>query len=148
MNIFITSLKNSNEFQSAYNNAETPLAAQNFVNFTFDCIDSKKSHLQAAVFTFGREDLIPDMFHSIVSDMHEKFPNSLTIFKYYLERHIEIDGDHHSNLALTMTSNLCGENEEFWKEAEQASVQSLKQRIALWDGIYDQIIAQKKYELQ
>lgn len=80
--------------------------------------------------------------------MHEKFPNSLTIFKYYLERHIEIDGDHHSNLALTMTSNLCGENEEFWKEAEQASVQSLKQRIALWDGIYDQIIAQKKYELQ
>lgn len=148
MNIFITSLKNSNEFQSAYKNAETPLAAQNFVNFTFDCIDSKKSHLQAAVFTFGREDLIPDMFHSIVSDMHEKFPNSLTIFKYYLERHIEIDGDHHSNLALTMTSNLCGENEEFWKEAEQASVQSLKQRIALWDGIYDQIIAQKKYELQ
>ena len=63
MNIFITSLKNSNEFQSAYKNAETPLAAQNFVNFTFDCIDSKKSHLQAAVFTFGREDLIPDMFH-------------------------------------------------------------------------------------
>mgnify|MGYP003543990454 FL=1 len=124
------------------------MAAQNFVNFTFDCIDSKKSHLQAAVFTFGREDLIPDMFHSIVSDMHEKFPNSLTIFKYYLERHIEIDGDHHSNLALTMTSNLCGENEEFWKEAEQASVQSLKQRIALWDGIYDQIIAKKKYELQ
>lgn len=143
MNIFISSLKNSNDFQAAYKNAETPLAAQNFVNFTFDCIDSKKSHLQAAVFTFGREDLIPDMFHSIVNDMHKKFPNSLTIFKYYLERHIEIDGDHHSNLALTMTSNLCGENEVFWKEAEQASLQSLQQRIALWDGIYDQIIAQK-----
>jgi len=145
MNVFISSMKDAVDFEKAYDKAQTPLAAQNFVNYTFKCIHSNKSHVQAAVFTFGREDLIPAMFHSIVSDMHQKFPDSISIFKYYLERHIEIDGDHHSNLALTMTSNLCGTNDQFWEEAEQASIQSLQQRIALWDGIYEEII--RKNEL-
>ncbi len=143
MDLFVSSMQKSVDFKMAYEKAKTPKAAQNFVDFTFDCIHSNKSHVQAAVFTFGREDLIPAMFHSIVSDMHEKFPDSLTIFKYYLERHIEVDGDHHSNLALEMTSNLCGTNEEFWQEAEEASILSLKQRIALWDGVYEEILLKK-----
>jgi hypothetical protein len=143
MDLFVSSMQKSVDFKMAYEKAKTPKAAQNFVDFTFDCIHSNKSHVQAAVFTFGREDLIPAMFHSIVSDMHEKFPDSLTIFKYYLERHIEVDGDHHSNLALEMTSNLCGTNEVFWQEAEEASILSLKQRIALWDGIYEEILLKK-----
>lgn len=144
MHLFISAMQNAVDFEKAYEKAQTPVAAQNFVNYTFECIRSNKNHVQAAVFTFGREDLIPAMFHSIVGDMHQKFPDSLSVFKYYLERHIEIDGDHHSNLALTMTSNLCGTNQDFWDEAEQASVQSLKQRIALWDGIYEEIIRKKK----
>jgi len=74
-----------------------------------------------------------------VNDIHKKFPDSVSIFKYYLERHIEVDGDHHSRLALQMTSNLCGSNEQFWKEAEQATVEALQKRIDLWDGIYDEI---------
>jgi hypothetical protein len=143
MDLFVSSMQKSVDFKMAYEKAKTPKAAQNFVDFTFDCIHSNKSHVQAAVFTFGREDLIPAMFHSIVSDMHEKFPDSLTIFKYYLERHIEVDGDHHSNLALEMTSNLCGTNEVFWQEAEEASILSLKQRIALWDGVYEEILLKK-----
>lgn len=143
MALFISSMKNTVDFEMAYKIAATPSAAQNFVNYTFECINSNKSHVQAAVFTFGREDLIPAMFHSIVGDMHQKFPDSLGVFKYYLERHIEVDGDHHSNLALAMTSSLCGSNEEFWFEAEEASIKSLQQRIALWDGIYDAIILKK-----
>ena len=144
MNTFVSSLQNGTDFKQAYENAKTPLAAQNFVNYTFDCIHSNKSHVQAAVFTFGREDLIPAMFHTIVNDMHQKFPESLTVFKYYLERHIEVDGDHHSNLALAMTSNLCEKNDLFWEEAQQATIESLKQRIALWNGVYDEILAKKQ----
>jgi hypothetical protein len=143
MELFISAMKTTTDFDEGYKKAQTPAAAQNFVNHTFECIYSNKSHVQAAVFTFGREDLIPAMFHSIVSDMHQKFPDSLTVFKYYLERHIEVDGDHHSNLALEMTSNLCGTSEEFWLEAEEASIKSLQQRIALWDGIYDAIVLKK-----
>ena len=101
---------------------------------------SNKDYLQAAIFTFGREDLIPGMFVSLVNDIHKNFPNSISIFKYYLERHIEVDGDHHSHLALQMTSNLCGTNEQFWKEAEKATVESLQKRIELWDGAYRKIM--------
>lgn len=42
-----------------------------------------------------------------------------------------------------MTANLCNENELFWKEAEEIVVQSLKQRINLWDGVYNEIIKKK-----
>ena len=136
---FIAELKISQDFFKAFSISKTPLAASEFVNFTFKIINSEKAYLQSAIFTFGREDLIPGMFMSIINDIHKNFPNDISIFKYYLERHIEVDGDHHSNLALQMTSNLCGEDEDKWKEAEQATIESLKKRIALWDGVYEQI---------
>jgi len=67
----------------------------------------------------------------------------IKVFKYYLERHIEVDGDHHSHLALQMTANLCGNDEQRWQEAEQATIASLQKRIDLWDGVYKQIVAKK-----
>lgn len=141
---FVKTLQETGDFDLAFETSETPEAARNFVRFTFEIINSGKDYLQAAVFTFGREDLIPGMFHSIVNDMHKNFPETFSVFKYYLERHIEVDGDHHSHLALQMTSNLCGSNELFWKEAETATVASLQQRIALWDGVYQAIMESRK----
>lgn len=137
---FIAVLKETKDFNSAFTISETPQEARDFVDFTFKIIASNKDYLQSAIFTFGREDLIPAMFLSIVNDLHKNFPNSISIFKYYLERHIEIDGDHHSHLALQMLSNLCGKNDQFWKEAEEATIESLQNRINLWDAAYNQII--------
>jgi len=118
----------------------TPTEAREFVEFTFDVIGTKKDYLQSAIFTFGREDLIPGMFVSIVNDMHKNFPDSISIFKYYLDRHIEVDGDHHSHLAIQMTSNLCGQDESRWHEAELATIESLRKRMKLWDGAYHAIL--------
>lgn len=140
---FISLLKESNDLQSSFVVAGTPKAARNFVNFTFDIINSNKSYLQAAIFTFGREDLIPGMFMSIINDIHLSVPEKISTFKYYLERHIEVDGDHHSHLALQMTANLCGDNQAYWQEAEAATIQSLQKRIELWDGVYESIVFQK-----
>jgi len=137
---FITVLKNTGDFNLAFTASETPKEARDFIDFTFKIIGSNKDYLQSAIFTFGREDLIPGMFLSIVNDIHKNFPDSISIFKYYLERHIDVDGDHHSHLALQMTSNLCGTDEQFWKEAEQATIESLQKRIDLWDGAYRQIM--------
>ncbi len=140
---FVSALQSNGELNKAFESSNAPKATQDFVNFTFEIIGSNKDYLQAATFTFGREDLIPNMFHSIVSDISKIFPNEVSIFKYYLERHIEVDGDHHSNLALQMTSNLCGDNETFWKEAQDASIQSLQKRIDLWDAVYEAIESRK-----
>lgn len=136
---FISVLKATNNFYEAFEKSKTPKDAASFVDFTFQIINSQKSYLQSAVFTFGREDLIPGMFISIVKDIDKNFPDSISIFKYYLERHIEVDGDHHSHLALQMTSNLCGNNQLFWTEAEEATITALQKRIELWNGAYREI---------
>jgi hypothetical protein len=136
---FTDVLKHTGDFDAAFLSSETPKEAKEFVDFTFNVINSGKDYLQSAIFTFGREDLIPGMFISIIDEVHKNFPEDISIFKYYIERHIEVDGDHHSHLALQMTANLCQDNEQYWKEAEEAVINSLKQRIGLWNGVYRQL---------
>jgi len=140
---FTAILKESGSFFKAYTEAEVPKEAREFMDFTFEVINGKQSHLQSAAFTFGREDLIPNMFISIVRDLNQKFPDQLSLIKYYLDRHIEVDGDHHSHLALDMTTELCGDNEAYWKAAEEVTVASLKHRINLWNGVYNEIVGVK-----
>ncbi|MDP2187597.1 MAG: DUF3050 domain-containing protein [Sphingobacteriaceae bacterium] len=135
MQTFVNSLQQNRSFETAFALAQTPAAAQQFVNFTFSRIEEGKSHVLAAIFTFGREDLIPGMFMSLVNDIHKSFPDTVANFKYYLERHIEVDGDHHSHLALQMTALLCGDDAQKWEEAKEAAVASLQARLALWDGV-------------
>jgi hypothetical protein len=139
INTFIEALQSGKSFTEAYTIANVPLAAQNFVNSTFKVINEGKSYIQAASFTFGREDLIPGMFHSIVSDFNSVAPEKVSIFKYYLDRHIEIDGDSHSHLALGMTAELCGDIQTFWDEALVAVKETLQQRILLWDAALDRM---------
>jgi len=106
-----------------------------FVSNTFDTIDTGKANVQAAVFTFGREDLIPGMFISFVKELNKQNTDKVSIFQYYLERHIEVDGDHHSHLAYEMTEQLCGDDANHWAEATLAVSAALKARINLWDHI-------------
>lgn len=140
---FIAALKNNRDLQFSFAEANVPDAAKEFVNYTFAVINSGKAHLQAAVFTFGREDLIPNMFLSIVNDLNQKFPGQVSEFKYYLDRHIEVDGDHHSHLALEMTAELCGDDPDKWAEVEKASTIALQKRIGLWNGIYNEIVSSR-----
>ena len=139
INTFINLLQNGDSIEDAFNSAAISAGTSSFVSSTFEIINTQKDYLQAAVFTFGREDLIPSMFISIVNDIYKRIPSSVSIFKYYLERHIEVDGDHHSHLALEMTSSLCGDDEMKWKEVEIAVIKSLEQRILLWDTIFNEI---------
>lgn len=115
--------------------ADAPAAARAFTGNTFDVIETNKPHVQAAVFTFGREDLIPQMFLSFVQELHAQAPEKISIFKYYLERHIEVDGDHHAHLAYSMTTSLCGDDPIKWEEATAAVATALQHRIQLWDAI-------------
>jgi hypothetical protein len=140
---FISSLKNTGSLGSAFAASDAPETVREFVEHTFDVINSGKAYLQAAVFTFGREDLIPNMFLSIVTDLDRKFPGQVSKFKYYLDRHIEVDGDHHSGLALQMTAELCGDDLQKWDEITAAAVIALQKRIALWDGVQQEIMSKR-----
>jgi hypothetical protein len=56
-------------------------------------------------------------------------------FRYYLERHIGLDGDEHGPLARRLVADLCGDDADRWQRATDAAVHSLVARRALWDGI-------------
>jgi hypothetical protein len=140
---FIDQLKSGNSVEAALQKSGIGNNVASFVANTFNVINDTAAHVQAAVFTFGREDLIPSMFINMVKELGTQQPDKVETLLYYLERHIEVDGDHHSKLAYAMTAELCGENETYWEEATQAVKQALKARINLWDGILNSIEAQK-----
>lgn len=119
--------------------ANVPEASGKFMENTFSVVRSEDAYLQAAVFTFGREDLIPGMFISFVNELNKQTGNQISILKYYLERHIEVDGDHHSHLAYQMTEELCGNDPQKWKEATIAVKDALNHRIDLWNAILEKI---------
>ncbi|MGO1245817.1 DUF3050 domain-containing protein [Sphingobacterium sp. JB170] len=109
-----------------------------FLRFTFDCIDSGKAHIVVSAFTFGREDLIPDMFTSILKRLKIQFPDTgLDGLIYYFQRHIDLDGDEHGPLAMRMIQEIAGNDENKWLEMQEVAKDSLIKRIALWDAIYE-----------
>ncbi len=55
--------------------------------------------------------------------------------RWYLDRHIEVDGEDHGPMALRMIAELCGDDARKWAEATEAAETALRARIALWDGI-------------
>lgn len=110
-------------------------AIKDFIRFTFELIETKQLHKVAASFAFAREDIIPEMFNSIVNDLNKNFPGALVKFIYYLERHIELDGDSHGPLSMQMIQELCGEDNNKWNEVLEVAIEALELRIRLWDSI-------------
>lgn len=115
-----------------------PAAARRFVETTFAILRTGRTHAIAAAFTFGREDVIPDMFRELVRDMHRSpaaAGASLDKLVWYLERHIEVDGEDHGPLSLRMVEDLCGHDEQRWEQTADAAATAIEARLALWDGI-------------
>jgi len=133
MNLFCDAIKKGETLEQAFQTINVSTAVQEFVAFSFEVIATNKPHIIAAVFTFGREDLIPDIFIEIVKGLSKDL--SIDKLVYYLERHIELDAGEHGPISLKMVEELCGDDQEKWDEALVFSKKALQHRITLWNAI-------------
>lgn len=109
-----------------------------FVSFNLELATKAPAHQVAGAFLFGREDLIPSMFDGILGELDSKHTQCPKL-KYYLARHIELDGDEHGPLALSMLQELTGGDQQKMNEAFDVGIESLKLRHSLWDGVLAQL---------
>lgn len=117
---------------------------KDFLKFTFSVIKRGKIHEVASVFTFGREDLIPDMFIPLIEGINSE-NNDLNKLIYYFKRHIEVDGDMHGPMSMEMLSYLCNNDPSKISESALIAEKALLARISLWDGIENEIKTKKNH---
>ncbi len=134
-------LKQGQPVRLALRSAEVPTAAREFVIQTLDVVDQNRPHVIAAMFTVGREQMIPRMFVQIVRTLADAHPRSLETSKLYLERHIELDRNEHGPLAIRMLEHLCGCHRSKWEEATSAAISALEARGRLWDAVREEVAA-------
>ncbi len=130
---FIGLLREGRAVLPSLKEAGVPEPATEFVTTTWEIIEHGSLHCQAAAFAFGREDLIPDMFDQVAALDSEL--GRLSMFADYLKRHIQVDSEEHTPMAMQMLAELCREDRPRWTECEETITVALTARIRLWDGI-------------
>lgn len=133
---FLALLRSGTPVDQAAKLAEIPAAAAEFIAGTWEIIETAPVHCKAAAFAFGREDLIPEMFQQVIRI--DDAGGALEIFKDYLARHIEVDGEQHTPMAMQMLIDLCGDDQAKWTECAATVRSALRARVALWDAIVAQ----------
>ncbi|MDG2013415.1 MAG: DUF3050 domain-containing protein [Pirellulaceae bacterium] len=112
-----------------------PKSVDHFVMETLEVVEKGELCEVAACFAFGREDLLPDLFERIVQKVNDESLGVLNDFQYYLNRHIELDGDEHGPMSKRMVESICGQDPALWQRAEAAATRALEARLILWDGM-------------
>lgn len=139
IDVLTDSIARGEAIDTALKLCDAPVNVADFVRATWSAIRSGKAHCVAAFFTFGREDVIPDMFRRCVSALQPRSGYSLERMRYYLARHIELDEDSHAPMAINFMRELCGDDKLLWQEASDSARAALRSRIKLWDGIVSEL---------
>ncbi|WP_428910015.1 DUF3050 domain-containing protein [Niallia sp. Krafla_26] len=136
---FARNIKDGLDYQTAL--AENPLirnSIREFVTFNLDLALNGEIFEVAAAFFYGREGLIPDMFKPLLDSLMENGESSDRLV-FYLNRHIEVDEDHHGPLAEQLLLELCENDPEKLNRANEIGKICLQTRMKLWDGVLEEI---------
>ncbi|WP_437191663.1 DUF3050 domain-containing protein [Planctomicrobium sp. SH527] len=109
-----------------------------FVRFNLELAEHGTTGEVAAAFCYGREDIIPEMFTRLLAPLAKQNLDSER-FRYYLRRHVELDGDTHGPLAHKMVAILSQKDEQAKTQSLAAGQRAIEMRILLWNGIQKQI---------
>jgi hypothetical protein len=113
-----------------------PSHVKAFVAHTMTLAHSGSTEEVLAAFFYGREDIIPEMFRRLQKTLHgaRHDTDSLRHFIYYIDRHIELDGDSHGPKGRELLDDLVADSSQNNERALRAACNSIEARIELWDG--------------
>jgi hypothetical protein len=94
-----------------------------------------------AAFFYGREDIIPEMFRRLLDTLYGAKNNNARLrrFIYYIDRHIELDGDSHGPMGRELLSDLIANSPNRGERALRAACSSIEARIRLWNGTLNKL---------
>ncbi|MDG1930247.1 MAG: DUF3050 domain-containing protein [Flavobacteriaceae bacterium] len=139
INALVSAIQNGTPWRTALSEAAIPNEIKSFIDFSLTTATQAPVHVVASVFTYGREDLIPDLFIAIIKEMAQEKGSGYDTLVYYFERHIEVDSEEHGPMAQQMIQELCGDNTQLWEQANDAAQEALQKRLSLWDFIESKI---------
>jgi hypothetical protein len=115
---------------------DAPPHVQAFVAHTITLASSGSTEEVLAAFVSGREDIIPEMFRRLLKTLYgAKHDNDrLRHFIYYIDRHIELDGDSHGPMGRELLDDLLAKSPHNGERSLHAACSSINARIGLWDG--------------
>jgi hypothetical protein len=113
-----------------------PRHVQAFVAHTMGLANSGSTEEVLAAFFYGREDIIPEMFRRLLDTLYgaKHTDDRLRHFIYYIDRHIELDGDSHGPKGRELLENMIANSPHVRERALRAACRSIKARIELWNG--------------
>jgi hypothetical protein len=122
--------------QAAMVRTGVPPHVQAFVAHTMTLAQSGSTEEVLAAFFYGREDIIPEMFTRLKKTLPgaSNDNDALRHFTYYIDRHIELDGDSHGPMGRELLEGLVADSPQRDERALHAACNSIKARIELWNG--------------
>jgi hypothetical protein len=121
--------------QVALTRVRVPSHVTAFVAHTMALVTSGTTEEVLAAFFFGREDIIPEMFRRLLGTLFDARHNArLHNFVYYIDRHIELDGDSHGPMGQELLESLLARSPQETERAVRAACNSIQARIELWNG--------------
>jgi hypothetical protein len=136
---FQSALRGGMSVSAALAAVDIPDSVRQFVTFTDSVSRYGTSAEVACVFCLGREDVIPDMFQRLLHGFDLAGLEAPRL-RYYIQRHIELDGDQHGPLTRRMVDQLCSSG-PLMEAALKTSREAIQRRIQLWDGVVNSFAA-------
>lgn len=136
---FVKRLRNGTPTDVALSDPAIPDESREFTRTTLSFLEMPL-HVRAAVFFYGREDLIPRMFLPMLHGLARE-GLSCELLLGYLQRHIDVDGGHHGPLAEQLLERLFENDARRESDAQRAAIVALAARRQLWDATYATIKA-------
>ncbi|MBV4461013.1 DUF3050 domain-containing protein [Pseudomonas sp. COR58] len=121
-------------YEVALQSVEVDPAAAQFVRDTLHTALHAPGHSVAAAFLHGRESVIPTMFQRMLDAWGIGVEQAPT-FRYYLQRHIEVDSEDHGPAAEQLLARLVEGDPQREAEVYASALAAVESRIALWDGL-------------